>query len=141
MEISRAGSRWSGRWSDMPRWEHLRKSYWKFRKTSWSDKGEEGMPLKMFQVHACVVSVFSNFLRFLVRRAQKQNPEKIQIKYHNYTKKIVKVKSCVLIFSQTFMFIIVTYFLALYGHDLQCKYDRTRNQWSFTAHWNRFRGR
>ena len=56
------------------------------------------MPLKMFQVHACVVSFFSNFLRFLVRRAQKQNPEKIQIKYQNYTKKIVKVKCCLSIY-------------------------------------------
>ena len=58
--------------------------------------------LKIFQVHACVVSVFSNFLRFLVRRAQKQNPEKIQIKYHNYTKKIVKVKFSDSIFSSNF---------------------------------------
>ena len=35
--------------------------------------------------------MFSNFLRFLVRRAQKQNPEKMKIEFRNYSKKIVKV--------------------------------------------------
>lgn len=42
-------------------------------------------------VHSCVLSVPSKFLRFLVRRAQNLNPEKVQIEYKNYSKKIVKL--------------------------------------------------
>ena len=49
------------------------------------------------QVHSCVLSVPSKFLRFLVRRAQNLNPEKIQIEYKNYSTKIVKVRCFILI--------------------------------------------
>ena len=65
--------------------------------------------------------MFSNFLRFLVRRAQKQNPEKIKIEFRNYSKKIVKVYF-------NFRFIEFEFyekkeiilFSDLHGHDLQC---------------------
>ena len=52
------------------------------------------------QVHSCVLSVPSKFLRFLVRRAQNLNPEKVQIEYKNYSKEIVKVRFYILIIDE-----------------------------------------
>ena len=43
------------------------------------------------QVHECVISVASNFLRFLVKKAKESKPEKIELDFRNYSKQILKV--------------------------------------------------
>ena len=44
-----------------------------------------------FEVHECVISVASNFLRFLVNKAKESKPEKIALDFRNYSKQILKV--------------------------------------------------
>merc|ERR1712227_1027907 len=42
-------------------------------------------------VHECVISVSSNFLRFLVKKAKESKPEKITLDFRNYSKEILKL--------------------------------------------------
>ena len=47
--------------------------------------------LEFLQVHECVLSFYSNFFRFLIRRAKEENPGKLVLEFKNYSKEIISV--------------------------------------------------
>ena len=47
--------------------------------------------LEFLQVHECVLSFYSNFFRFLIRRAKEENPGELVLEFKNYSKEIISV--------------------------------------------------
>lgn len=46
---------------------------------------------RIFQVHECVLGFYSNYFRFLIRRAKEENPGKLVLEFKNYSKEIMHV--------------------------------------------------